>query len=379
MGNPLMELESFGQSIWMDFLRRSAIDSGELKQLIDQDGVSGVTSNPSIFEKAIAGSRDYDEAVQILARQGKSVEEIYEALTVEDIQRTADLFRPVYDRLDGRDGFVSLEVSPTLAGDTAGSIQEAHRLWKKVGRPNLMIKIPATEAGLPAIRQLIGEGINVNITLLFGLPSYRQVVDAYLAGLEALAAQGKPLDRSASVASFFLSRIDTLADPILKKIRLDGGPRAELVAGLYGELAIASAKVAYQIYQEIFAQDRFKKLAQKGARTQRLLWASTSTKNPEFSDVKYVEPLIGRDTINTLPLETIHLYRDHGSPALSLEDNVEQAYQKLDQLGLAGLDLNFLTKQLEEEGVEKFEKAFETLMTVLGEKREAAMKKTVER
>ena len=379
MGNPLIELESFGQSIWMDFLRRSAIDSGELKQLIDQDGVSGVTSNPSIFEKAIAGSHDYDEAVLTLARQGKSVQEIYEALTVEDIQRTADLFRPVYDRLDGKDGFVSLEVSPTLAGDTAGSIQEAHRLWKKVGRPNLMIKIPATKAGLPAIRQLIGEGINVNITLLFGLPSYRQVVDAYLAGLETLAAQGKPLDRSASVASFFLSRIDTLADPILKKIRLDGGPRAELVAGLYGELAIASAKVAYQIYQEIFAQDRFKKLAQKGARTQRLLWASTSTKNPEFSDVKYVEPLIGRDTINTLPLETIHLYRDHGSPALSLEDNVEQAYQKLDQLGLAGLDMNFLTKQLEDEGVEKFEKAFETLMSVLGEKREAAMKKTVER
>ena len=378
MENPLKELESFGQSIWMDFLRRSAIDSGELKQLIDQDGVSGVTSNPSIFEKAIAGSHDYDEAVQTLARHGKSVQEIYEALTVEDIQRTADLFRPVYERLDGRDGFVSLEVSPTLAGDTAGSIQEAPRLWKKVGRPNLMIKIPGTEAGLSAIRQLIGEGININITLIFGLPRYRQVTDAYLAGLETLAAQGKPLDRSASVASFFLSRIDTLADPILKKIRLDGGPQAELVAGLYGELAIASAKVAYQIYQEIFAQDRFKKLAQKGARTQRLLWASTSTKNPEFSDVKYVEPLIGLDTINTLPLETIHLYRDHGNPAPSLEDHVEQAYQSLDQLGIAGLDLNFLTKQLEDEGVEKFEKAFKTLMNVLGEKREAAMKKAVE-
>ena len=379
MGNPLIELESFGQNIWMDFLRRSAIDSGEIKQLIDEDGVSGVTSNPSIFEKAIAGSHDYDEAVQTLARQGKSVEEIYEALTVEDIQRTADLFRPVYDRLDGRDGFISLEVSPTLAGDTAGSIQEAHRLWKKVGRPNLMIKIPGTEAGVPAIRQLIGEGININITLLFGLPRYRQVADAYLAGLETLAAQGKPLDRSASVASFFLSRIDTLADPILKKIRLDGGSRAELVAGLYGELAIASAKVAYQIYQEIFAQDRFKKLVQMGARTQRLLWASTSTKNPEFSDVKYVEPLIGRDTINTLPLETIQLYRDHGNPAPSLENNVEQAYQKLDQLSLAGLDLNLLTRQLEDEGVEKFEKAFETLMSVLGEKRQAAMRKTVER
>ena len=249
---------------------------------------------------------------------------------------------------------------------------------EKVGRPNLMIKIPATEAGLPAIRQLIGEGINVNITLLFGLPSYRQVVDAYLAGLETLAAQGKPLDRSASVASFFLSRIDTLADPILKKIRLDGGPRGTRCRFVWG-VGHCKCKSGLPDLSGNICPGSIQKLAQKGARTQRLLWASTSTKNPKYSDVKYVEPLIGRDTINTLPLETIHLYRDHGSPALSLEDNVEQAYQKLDQLGLAGLDMNFLTKQLEDEGVEKFEKAFETLMSVLGEKREAAMKKTVER
>ena len=379
MENPLLKLEFFGQSIWMDFLRRSAIVSGELKQLIDQDGVSGVTSNPSIFEKAIAESDDYNDAVHMLAGQGKSVTEIYKALTVEDIQHTADLFRPVYDRLDGRDGFVSLEVSPTLAADTAGTIEEARQLWKAVDRPNLMVKVPATPAGLPAIQQLIGEGININITLLFGLPRYRQVANAYLAGLETLALKGKPLERSASVASFFLSRIDTLIDPMLDDLIQGGGPRAKLAEGIHGELAIASAKVAYQIYLEIFAQERFQKLAQKGARTQRLLWASTSTKNPEYSDVKYVELIIGKDTINTLPLETIQLYRQHGDPAPRLEDNADEAYQKLDQLEQAGLNIDILTQQLEDEGVEKFDKAFEALRKSLEENKEAALKKTVER
>lgn len=379
MENSLLKLESFGQSIWMDYLRRNAIDSGEIKQLIEQDGVAGVTSNPSIFEKAIAGSNDYDAAVQLLASQGKSVEEIYEALTVEDIQRTADLFRPVYDRLDGRDGFVSLEVSPTLAGDTAGTIQEARRLWRKVDRPNLMIKVPATEQGLPAIQQLIGEGINVNITLLFGLPRYRQVAAAYLAGLETLAAQGKPLERVASVASFFLSRIDSLADPMLEKRRQGSGPLSDLAAELYGQLAIASARVAYQIYKEILTQPRYQKLARMGARPQRLLWASTSTKNPKFSDVKYVEPLIGKDTINTLPLETIHIYLNHGVPAPRLEEQVEAAYRKLDQLGQTGLSLDAITQQLEIEGVDKFEKAFEGLKAVLEEKRDAALRKAVAR
>ncbi len=379
MENPLLKLQSLGQSIWMDFLRRSALNSGELKQMIDEDGISGVTSNPSIFEKAIAGSHDYDEAVHALALEGRSVEQIYQVLTVEDIQRTADLFRPVYDRLDGRDGFVSLEVSPSLAHDTSGTIAEASTLWKLVSRPNLMIKVPGTREGLPAIQQLIGEGINVNITLLFGLPRYRQVAEAYLSGLEALVSRGRPVNRVASVASFFLSRIDTLADPILEKLRLGGGPAAEQIAPLHGELAIASARVAYQIYQEIFGGERFHSLAQAGARTQRLLWASTSTKNPEYSDIKYVEALIGKDTINTLPLEALNAYRDHGNPSSSLEEGVEESYRKLELLTQAGLDLDAMTQQLEDEGVDKFDQAFKQLMGALKEKREAALKEPVDR
>src|SRR5271157_4326249 len=328
--NPLSGLESFGQSVWLDFLRRGALDNGEIQEFIDQDGASGLTSNPSIFEKAIAGSHDSDTAIRSMALEGKNIQEIYQALTVEDIQRAADLFRPIYDRLDGRDGFVSLEVSPKLAHDTAGTIAEARHLWTAVDRPNLFIKVPATREGLPAIRQLIGEGINVNITLLFGLPRYREVAEAYLSGLETLAARGKPLERVASVASFFLSRIDVLVDPMLEKLRLGGGPDAEAVAGLHGEVAIASAKVAYQIYQEIFGSERFQKLSRQGARTQRLLWASTGTKNPEYSDVKYVETLIGRGTINTIPLETLTAYRYHGKPASRLEEDTEEAYRVLE-------------------------------------------------
>ena len=292
--NPLLGLETFGQSVWLDYLRRNALDNGEIQGLIRDDGVSGLTSNPSIFEKAIAGSHDYDSAIRTMALEGKSIEEIYQALTVEDIQHAADLFRPIYDRLEGGDGFVSLEVSPKLAHDTAGTIAEARRLWTAVNRPNLLIKVPGTREGLPAIQQLIGEGINVNVTLLFGLPRYKEVAEAYLTGLETSSASGKPLNRIASVASFFLSRIDVLIDPMLEKLRLEGKPVAEIVAGLHGQVAIASAKVAYQIYQEIFGSERFQKLSKQGAHSQRLLWASTSTKNPEYSDVKYVETLIGR-------------------------------------------------------------------------------------
>lgn len=366
--NPLLGLESFGQSVWLDFLRRNALDNGEIQGLIDQDGVSGLTSNPSIFEKAIAESHDYDEAIRSLALGGKSIQEIYEALTVDDIQRAADLFRPTYDRLQGADGFVSLEVSPKLAHDTAGTISEARQLWTAVNRPNLFIKVPATKEGLPAIQQLIGEGINVNITLLFGLPRYREVADAYLAGLENLSAQGRPLNRIASVASFFLSRIDVLVDPILEKLRLEAESAAEIVTGLHGQVAIASAKAAYQIYQEIFGGERYLKLAQNGARTQRLLWASTGTKNPDYSDVMYVETLIGRDTINTIPVETLNAYRDHGQPASSLEEGTQEAYRVLEDLRQVGIDLDALTQQLEDEGVAKFSKAFDQLMTALSEK-----------
>ena len=375
--NPLLDLERLGQSIWLDFLRRNALDNGQLQEFIDQDGASGLTSNPSIFEKAIAGSHDYDHAIRTLALEGKNIQEIYQVVTVEDIQRAADLFRPIYDRLEGRDGFVSLEVSSQLAHDTAGTIAEARLLWSAVNRPNLFIKVPATRAGLPAIRQLIGEGINVNITLLFGLPRYREVAEAYLLGLETLAARGKPLDRIASVASFFLSRIDVLVDPILEKLRLGGGPIAETVAGLHGQVAIASAKVAYQIYQEIFARERYRNLARQGARTQRLLWASTGTKNPEYSDVKYVETLIGRDTINTIPLEALTAYRDHGKPALRLEEGTQEAYRVLEGLRQAGIDLDALTQELEDEGVKKFSQAFEQLMAALREKRAASSREPV--
>jgi transaldolase / glucose-6-phosphate isomerase len=377
--NPLLILESFGQSIWLDFLRRNALHNGEIQRLIEQDGVSGLTSNPSRFQKAIAGSHDYDSDIRSMSLEGKSAEEIYESLTIDDIQHTADLFRPIYDRLEGGDGFVSLEVSPKLAHDIAGMIAEARRLWSAVERLNLFIKVPATREGLPAIQQLIGEGINVNITLLFGLPRYREVAEAYLAGLETLAARGKPLDRIASVASFFLSRIDVLVDPMLERLGLQGGPAAARTAGLRGQVAIASAKVAYQIYHEIFGSQRFEKLSKQGAHRQRLLWASTGTKNPEYSDVKYVEALIGPETINTVPLETLHAFREHGKPALWLEEDTQAAYRVLERLGQAGIDLDGVTQQLEDEGVMKFSKAFEKLMTALEEKRAAAFKEPVDR
>jgi transaldolase/glucose-6-phosphate isomerase len=377
--NPLLALETFGQSIWLDFLRRNAIDNGEIQGLIDQDGISGLTSNPSIFEKAIAGSHDYDNAICSMALEGKSVKEIYEALTVEDIQRAADLFRPIYDRLEGRDGFVSLEVSPTLAHDTAGTLTEARHLWTVVNRPNLLIKVPGTSEGLPAIQQLIAEGINVNVTLLFGLPRYRQVAEAYLAGLESAAARGKPLNRIASVASFFLSRIDVLIDPMLEKQELKGEPVAETATGLHGEVAIASAKMAYQIYREIFGSQRFQKLSRLGARSQRVLWASTSTKNPEYSDVKYVETLIGPETVNTVPVETLDAFRQHGKPASCLEEGLQEAKHILERLPRVGVDLDAMTQQLEDEGVAKFNHAFVQLMAALQEKQAASLHEPVDR
>src|SRR5687767_5142242 len=303
--NPLLDLEAFGQSIWIDFIRRSMVSSGQLQQLIEKDGISGVTSNPSIFEKAIAESHDYDESIQDLFLKGMPSDEIFQLLTVEDIRSVADLLLPTYIRTDGRDGFVSLEVSPKLAYNTTATIAEARELWSLVDRPNAMIKVPATSEGLPAIRQLIGEGINVNITLLFGLPCYREVADAYIGGLETLAANRKPLKQVASVASFFLSRIDTLIDPMLERIMKTDKPQAAIAARLHGQIAIASAKVAYEMYSAIFSSDRFTNLANNGARTQRLLWASTSTKNPTYSDTKYIEALIGPDTINTVPVETL--------------------------------------------------------------------------
>ena len=376
--NPLLKLESYGQSIWMDFIRRGMLDSGELGRFIREDGVLGVTSNPSIFEKAIVETPDYAAQIHELARRGESVEAIYEILTVSDIQRAADLFRPTYDRLDGADGFVSLEVSPRLAHDTAATVVEARRLWGRVDRPNVMIKVPATAEGLPAIRQLIGEGINVNVTLLFGLPRYHQVVEAYQAGLEALAAQGRPLAHVASVASFFLSRIDTLVDPQLEAIQRRGGPQGALAEELHGELAIASAEAAYRMYWEIFRSRRFAPLAVLGARPQRLLWASTSTKNPDYSDVKYVEALIGPETVNTLPVETLAAYRDHGQPEPRLKRGMQATGRSLGRLAEVGIDLEAVTQRLEKEGVAKFNQAFDKLLEALELARAAAAMPTPE-
>jgi transaldolase len=367
--NPLLKLSTFGQSVWLDYIRRQMIESGELKKLIDADGLKGVTSNPAIFQKAIAGSTDYDKAIRTLGQAGKSVQEIYETLTVEDVGRAADVFRPLYDRVEGTDGFVSLEVNPHLARDTDGTIAEARHLWQALRRPNVLIKVPATKEGLPAIRQLISEGINVNVTLLFGLPRYREVAEAFIAGLEARAAQGRPLNRVASVASFFLSRIDVLLDPRLEKMAAAGGTQSQTARDLIGQVAIASAKEAYRIYQEIFGSPRFQKLAARGARPQRLLWASTSTKNPAYLDVKYVEPLIGPDTVNTLPPETLEAYRDHGDPASRLTEAVDRAASDLQRLPELGIDLNQATQQLEDEGVEKFNQPFDSLMATLETKR----------
>lgn len=377
--NPLLKLQSFGQSVWMDFIRRGTISSGELQQLIDEDGLRGVTSNPSIFEKAISGSHDYDQTIRTLALEGKSPDQMYQAVVVEDIQMAADLFRPVYNQTDRVDGYVSLEVNPHLAHDTAGTITEALRLWEAVERPNVMIKVPATAEGLPAIRELTFRGVNVNVTLLFGLPRYQQVAESYLAGLEDRRDNGLPLDLVNSVASFFLSRIDVLIDPMLDKIIQAGGENAEKAAHLKGQVAIASAKVAYRIYQNIFGDPRFQELAAQGARTQRLLWASTSTKNPEYSDTMYIEPLVGPNTINTMPLETLDAYRDHGNPALRLTRELGKAQEVLEQLAEVGLNLDQATQQLEEEGVEKFNKPFDLLMKTLQEKSRAALGEPVDR
>ena len=363
--NPLTKLGTLGQSIWLDYIRRDLIVSGELRRLIEEDGLRGMTSNPSIFEKAITGSHDYDEDIRVMALEGKSVKAIYEALSQRDVQSAADEFRPLYDKTEGADGYVSLEVDPHLAHDTRGTVEEGRRLWAALDRPNVLIKVPATAEGLPVIQQLISEGINVNVTLLFGIPRYRQVVEAYLAGLEARVMQAKPVETVASVASFFVSRIDTLVDPLLEELIAQGGEDADSAGMLHGQVAIASAKVAYQIYKGVFGSDRYKKLADKGARTQRLLWASTSTKNPEYSDLKYVEALIGRDTIDTIPVETFDLYRRHGRPIERIEQEVVRAREVLDRLPELGINIDKVTQQLEDEGVEKFSQSFDELLEAL--------------
>lgn len=363
--NPLKQLEALGQSIWMDYIRRDLITSGQLREMIDVDGLRGMTSNPAIFEKAITESRDYDRDIQTMVKENKSPREIYEALTQRDVRDAADEFRSLYNRLEGKDGFVSLEVNPHLAKDTERTIQEARELWKAVNRPNIFIKVPGTVEGLPAITQLISEGINVNVTLLFGLPRYQEVAEAYLSGLEQRAIEGKPINNVASVASFFLSRIDVLIDPILEKLMTETGNKAEIANKLHGQVAIASAKIAYQMHREIYRNERFDRLARKGARVQRLLWASTSTKNPAYSDTKYVEALIGPNTIDTIPLETFNAYRDHGNPQLTLERDLDNAYWVFEKLPEVDISIDQVTQQLIEEGIDKFNKPFDKLMQAI--------------
>jgi transaldolase len=364
--NYVRQLESLGQAAWLDFISRDLINSGKLARLIKNDGLRGMTSNPAIFEKSIMAGSDYDRDIRTLAAKGESPRGIYDALTLSDVGAAADEFRPVYDALDGWEGFVSLEVDPHLAHDAARTVSEARRLWTALKRPNIMIKVPATRAGLVAIRQLTSEGINVNVTLLFGLPRYREVAAAFIGGLDARASKGLPVKYVASVASFFISRIDALVDPLLEPTAARGGARGKLAAALRGRVAIASAQAAYQTFKEIYGGKKFQKLDADGARPQRLLWASTGTKDPGYSDVKYVEALIGADTINTLPLKTLDAYRDHGSPALRLTRGLPGALAILADLPKIGLDIDALTQRLENEGVEKFKKPYDTLLAALG-------------
>ncbi|HXH03742.1 MAG TPA: transaldolase [Candidatus Competibacteraceae bacterium] len=359
--NPLRALNAAGQSVWFDNIQRAMLaPDGELARMIAEDDLRGVTSNPSIFEKAITGSHDYDAALRRELQQNpsQSARELFFHLAIEDIRAAADILRPVYERTDGVDGMVSLEVSPDLAHDTAGTIREARELHARLGRPNVMIKVPATKAGLPAITQLIAEGINVNVTLLFAVERYLEVVDAYIAGLERRAAQGLPVKGVASVASFFVSRVDSALDPIL----------AERAPALAGKIAIANAKKAFLVSQERFGGARFQKLAALGARPQRLLWASTSTKNPAYRDVLYVETLIGPNTVNTVPPATYEAFRDHGVVAPTLDQDLDQAQEQLASLAGLGIDLMALTDKLEAEGVAAFAKSFDNLLAAIAAK-----------
>lgn len=353
--NNVAQIHGFGQSIWLDFIDREIISSGKLKQLIDVDGVRGVTSNPAIFEKAISSSSDYDADIAALKSESDN-EKLFFEIAVKDIQAAADLFKGVYEESNKVDGYVSLEVSPFLALDTEGTAKQAEELWKKVNRENVMIKIPGTKPGLAAIQQSIAKGININVTLLFGLERYEEVTEAYIAGLEEHLAAGHKIGHIASVASFFLSRIDVIVDPIIE---------AKGEKELYGEVAIASAKKAYEIYKRVFSSERWKKLAEQGAQPQRLLWASTGSKNPAFKDTKYVEALIGPDTVDTVPLETVDAFRDHGVAANTLETGLDKATEILAKLPSLGIDLAAVTQQLEDEGIEKFNKPFEKLLNAI--------------
>jgi transaldolase len=361
--NRIKALHELGQSVWLDFISRELLTSGELKGLIEKDEVRGVTSNPSIFEQAIAKTSQYTDAIHLMSTHGHSPGEILDDLILEDIQAAADLFLPQYQATNGTDGFVSIEVDPDLANDTEGTLKDVRRIWNHVDRPNVMIKIPATEEGIPAIQTAIAEGINVNITLIFSLDRYAKVMEAYLSGLEIRKEGGHPIGHVASVASFFVSRIDTAVDNALQQIQGEGKTRD--LSDLYGKAAIASAKLAYQKFQAAFGTSRFRTLLELGAKIQRPLWASTSTKNPAYPDTYYVDNLIGPQTVNTLPPVTLEAFRDHGKVELTIEGDLGRAERDLERIESTGISMKTITTQLEKEGVDKFAKSFHNLLHTL--------------
>ncbi|MFL5703202.1 MAG: transaldolase [Ktedonobacteraceae bacterium] len=370
MTNPLLELKALGQSVWLDDIDRDHLLSGQFQRLIDEDGLGGATGNPTIFEHSITHDTAYDEQMQQLIALGKSPQEIYEVLAMTDVRMVADLLRPIYERTDGQDGFVSIEVSPYLADDTAGTLAEVRRFWHTIDRPNLMVKIPSTPAGVPAIRQALAEGININITLIFALENYRQVVEAYLGALEERSAKGQDMRRIASVASFFVSRVDVLVDNLLAdKITATSDSTQQQLKTLRGTIAIANARLVYQEFKRLFNTPRFAALKQQGARVQRPLWASTSTKNPAYRDVLYAEELIGPDTVDTMTLTTIEHFREHGRVRLSVEDQLPEAQMDLAALQDVGISYEQVTSQLQKEGVQKFIDSFDKLFQCIESKR----------
>jgi len=359
--NPLRDVEALGQSLWLDYMRRDLITTGKLQQMMDEDGISGITSNPTIFEKAISAGSDYDSSIQKILRTSPQIDSatLFEQLEVEDIRMAADVLRPIYDRTKGNDGFVSIEVNPRLAFDTAGSVAEARRLWSEVDRPNVMVKIPATCEGLPAIEQLIADGINVNITLMFSVSQYEDVASAYLKGIE----RARDPQEVSSVASFFVSRVDTVVDKALEEL---GTPDA---LALRGKAGIANARLAYLRFREVFSSNEFKKLQAKGVRLQRPLWASTGTKNKAYSDVLYLESLIGKDTINSVPPETLAAFREHGRAKITLLDSQSEAEEVIGKLQALEINMRSVGMELTEQGVEKFEKSYDDLVASLDRKR----------
>ena len=371
--NPLLHLQQLGQSPWHDNIRRDQITSGQLECMVVEHDITGLTSNPTIFEQAITRSDDYNESLRKLAIAGNDAEQIFYSLVIDDIQAAADIFQPVYERTHGADGYVSIEVSPSYANDTESTIRDARQLWERVDRPNLMVKIPATKAGLEAIKETVSSGINVNVTLIFSIQRYGEVIDAFMAGLEQRLANGQSVEHVASVASFFVSRLDTLVDSLLEEKISAGLGGSNDLESLRGKAAVANARLAYRLFEQVSDSSRWAALSSQGARVQRPLWASTSTKNPSYSDVLYVESLIGPDTVNTMPPDTLRAFKDHGRVELTINSEVDQALELVSRLSEAQISMDIVTQKLEDEGVAAFFKSFDNLLAVIEGRRQSIL------